>query len=168
MTRRGFTLVEVIAVMLIMSLAAVVVMPVVTVLLGRVDDSQGRRAAAAAVHTAMDQVSRTVREWPAENGRITGIVAYRDGGDLIGLEVPGSGGFRLDSGTLLLIDETGTDGVLCEGVGGFEIRALGRATDLPLFTDEDLVGAVTVQFRIESAGVRADGVAFVRATGGAG
>lgn len=168
MTRRGFTLVEVIAVMLIMSLAAVVVMPVVSVLLTRIGDSQGRRTAAATVHTALDQITRTVREWPAENGELAGIVAYRDGGDLVGLQVPGAGGFRLDSGTLRLIDESGAEGVLCDAVDAFEVRVLDRTTDDPLLTDEDLVGGVTVQLRIESGGVRADSVAFVRAAGGAG
>lgn len=168
MNRRGFTLVEVIAVMLIMSLAAVVVMPVVSVLLSRIDDSQGRRSAAASVHTALDQVTRTVREWPAENGQLAGLVAYRNGGDLVGLQLPGAGGFRLDSGTLRLVDEDGAEGILCDAVEAFEVRVLGRATDDPLLTDEDLAGGVTVRVRIESAGVRADSVAFVRATGGAG
>ena len=43
MKRHAFTLVEVITVMMIMSLAAVVVVPVMNTLLSRIDDSQDRR-----------------------------------------------------------------------------------------------------------------------------
>ncbi|MFT5424316.1 MAG: prepilin-type N-terminal cleavage/methylation domain-containing protein [Phycisphaerales bacterium] len=168
MTRRGFTLVEIIAVMLIMSLAAVVVMPVVSVLLSRIDDSQARRSAAATVHTAIDQLTRTVREWPSESGDLSGIIAYRSGSELIGLAMTGAGGFRLDSGTLRLIDAVGDEGVLCESVDSFQVRVIGRGTDDPLLTDEALVAGVTVQLQIESAGVRADAVVFVRAAGGVG
>jgi len=141
---------------------------VVSVLLSRIDDSQGRRSAAALVHTAMDQVTRTVREWPSEGGELAGIVTYRDGSELIGLQIPGAGGFRLDSGTLVLIDQAGEEGVLCDSIDTLEVLVLGPVTDDPLVTDEELVGGVTVRLRVGSNGVQADGIAFVRSMGGSG
>lgn len=168
MNRRGFTLVEVITVMLIMSLSAVVVMPVVSVLLTRIDDSQTRRSASASVHTALDQVAQTVRSWPVENGQLTGVVAYRDAGELVGLEISGAGGFRLDSGTLRLIDATGDEGVLCEAVDTLSLQVLGSGSDEPLVLDEDLVNGVTVRVSVEAGGVTGGAVVFVRSMTGVG
>jgi|GEM_PF-3345073 len=166
MRRRGFTLIEMITVMTVVSIAAAVVMPSVSVIITRIDDSRDRRVQTERLHVALDQVTRVVGEWPVENGELQGLTVEREGGDIVGLVCTGVGGFRLDAGTLYIVDDLGRDGWACDGIVSGTVTALGRADDTPLVADEDLPETVSLRVELSTADSNAGVIVYVRSMGG--
>ncbi|MFG0305219.1 MAG: type II secretion system protein [Phycisphaerales bacterium JB040] len=168
MLRRAFSLVEMIAAVTVVSIAGAVVFPSVSVLLDRLEDARVRRVESDRLHTALDQITRVVSEWPVENGALQGLTVTRDGGAITGLVCADAGGVRIDSGTVSIVDELGRDGWLCDGIVSFSLALLGPADDTPLATDEDCAGAVTLRVELETTSARAAGVVYIRQAGVSG
>lgn len=164
--RRGFTLIEMITVMTVISIAAAVVMPSVSVIVTRLDESRDRRTQTERIHVALDQITRTISEWPVEDGELQNLSVERSGAEIVGLVCTGVGGFRIDSGTLYIVDDLGRDGWVCDGIVSATVTALGRVDGTPLVTDEDLAGLVSLNIEITTADASACVIVHVRSMWG--
>lgn len=160
-TIAGFTLVEVLAAIVVISIVGAVVLPVVTTLSRRQAEAATSRAEVQAMAHAADQVVRLLREAPTRSDGSLAIAAS----SAQGVRFVDGRGIEVDEGTLLLHAVGGRTGVLLENVGAFELRFMDEAGTAPA-SEPDL--AWRIRYRIDSGGETLAGTVFPRARLGGG
>ena len=152
---RGFTLLELMATMLVVSIIIVVVMPVITTAVSRYGEAAAVRRTTERVSYATDRVVRLLREIPIDaNGR-----ADIDSLTGTGVTLNDASGVRLSSGALLLAEPGGDENTLCDDITTFEIQ--GYAAD-GVTTTNDLSEIWSIRVRIVSDEVELRTLAFLR------
>lgn len=112
----AFTLVELIAVMVILSVLAAATAPIVASAGQAYTDASNRRSAAADLAFALDRAGRTLREAP---GPVVNVSATS-------IELAGGERLALLGSTLWLTEPGGAASPLCQRVGTFQIVCLGE------------------------------------------
>ncbi|GJM18834.1 MAG: hypothetical protein DHS20C14_10470 [Phycisphaeraceae bacterium] len=118
---RGFTLLEVMAATVVLSIIVVVVFPVVAIMISAHAQSVSDRAGIERAAFASDRVVRLIREISidvAGDAELTTILSDE-------LILADGSGVRLDGTDLVLLDTSGTAHVLCEDVSAFGLTYLG-------------------------------------------
>ncbi|MEM7627988.1 MAG: prepilin-type N-terminal cleavage/methylation domain-containing protein [Planctomycetota bacterium] len=161
--RQGFTLVEVLAAIVVISIIGSIVVPVLTTLSRRHVDAVRERASVQAMSHAADQIVRLLRESPTRS----------DGSLAISVSAPDQirfsdgRGLEFAAGDLVLHLDDGRSGTLLEAVDVFEIELLDAAgAAAPAEPGE----AWRIRYRVETGEQVVAGVVFPRARlgGGAG
>jgi prepilin-type N-terminal cleavage/methylation domain-containing protein len=119
---RGFTLLEVLAAVLIMGVIGAVVLPVVTTASESYTVTRYVRNSTERVAFALDRVSRVVRQAPI-GADDTGIGVQSASAS--SLEFTDGTGFRLEAGNLVMLVPGEDAALLCEDVDTLEISYLG-------------------------------------------
>lgn len=121
--RRGYTLIELVAVTVILGAVAGVTSPLIVACAERYASASARRESADACGHAMERIVRTLREAP-ESGSIAGapgIVSVTAGS----IEFEDGSLVRLDGQTLWMATAGEDEAELLGGVEWFELRLLG-------------------------------------------
>lgn len=157
---RGFTLLELVLAMIVMSVVAVIVMPVTVAATESYAQARTLRDTAESGFYAMDRVIRLIREAPA--GTSTGLdVASADASGI----VFGDGrGVRL-SGTDLVLVDGDTESPLLRDVGVFELTYLEADGGT---VAADAANAHRIHVRLQAAGMELAAVVFPRVWIGGG
>lgn len=153
--RGAFTLIELIAAILVMSIISSVVLPVVVTATQNYAEAASEREAAEAAAFAVDRAVRFVREIPVDDDSEAEIATIESGRVLL----DDGSGLELSSGQLLLRDNAGTPHVLCDDVDTFEL-AYRQSDGVTATTDRAAVWTITV--RLETRGVELRSEAFIR------
>ena len=157
---RGFTLLELVLAMIVMSVVAVIVMPVTVAATESYAQARALREVAESSFYAIDRVVRLVREAPA--GASTGLgIGSADASEIVFSD---GRGIRL-SGTDLLLVEGDAESPLLRNVQEFELIYLeedGQTITL------DAAAAHRIHVRLKSAGMELTAVVFPRVLIGGG
>lgn len=153
--RPGFTLLEVVASIMVLAIISVVVMPVVHATLGHYAASVSERAAAERAAFAADRCVRFIREITVDDAGVAGIATA---GEEALLVADGSG-LELSGQTLLLRTAGGDGHPLCTGVDGFALEYLAADGVTPT-ADAELIHRVNVTIVVGAVELRA--AAFLR------
>lgn len=131
-SRRGMTLLEVMASVLILSIAAAVVLPVIDAASRIYSETARTRNETGRIRYAMDRVTRVLRQAPsgATEGTL-GISRF----DVDTIEFTDGYGLDLVNGSLMLLDPVQDDAVLLDGVTTFEVIALSADGVTPVAAD---------------------------------
>ena len=159
---RAFTLIEVIAVIVVMSIIAGVAAPVLLAVSNTYTQSMEHRTAAESVSIALDRIIRIVRETPelpAQQGApdITAALPQRlELGDGTVVELTGS--------NLMLTLPTTAPAILCAGVSSFELLYLKEdAQPLDTAGGDPTSDTYKVEIRIAAGDIELRSAAFIRA-----
>lgn len=153
--RAAFTLLEVVAAVVVLSIITVVVMPVVQVTLQHYAAGVSERAAAERAAFAIDRCVRVLREVPVDDSGLAGLATMES--DTVILS-DGSG-LELDGDTLLLRAAGGEGHPLCTGVSAFSLVYLA-ADGTTATTDPALIERVNVTLAAD--GVEMGAAAYLR------
>lgn len=155
--RRGFTLVELLAAILVLSIVAAIVMPVTMSSYSSMADARRERAATERVAHALDRVVRLLREMPWSEddeeldmpGSLASAFALGDGRGvgLVGTEL------RITDGTRYA--------VLCPSVTTFEVDYIA-ADGVTSVRSSDPKSAHSFHVTLEADGVRMTSAVFPR------
>lgn len=160
---RGFTLVELLASIVVLAIIGAVVLPLVATATSRYRIATDQRAAVERVAYALDRVVRLIREAPAGPGGTLDLASA----SADALRFGDGRGIEMASGDLVLRLPDGTTGVLCPDVDVVELRyiAADGVTDVGA---TDPARAWRVEVRLGAAGVELIAAAFprVRTMGG--
>lgn len=126
MIRRAFTLLELMTAVVIMGIVAGVIMPAISVALGRNADAVSERTHTERSAYALERLLGIVRELPVNDD---GTLAFTSADDSTIL-MPGGGGFQADAGVLYLRDNTDQPVILLDEIDGFSLGYRG-ADGLP-------------------------------------
>jgi len=151
----AFTLLEMVAAMLVVSIIIAVVLPVVVTSTQHYTEAVVERAAVDEAGFAVDRAVRFVREIPVDDDGEAEITTFESGRVIL----DDGSGLELSSGDLLLRDSTGTPHVLCGDVDAFALAYLQDDGATPT-TDRAAVWTVTIE--IETRGVELSSNAFIR------
>ncbi|USN98755.1 MAG: prepilin-type N-terminal cleavage/methylation domain-containing protein [Phycisphaeraceae bacterium] len=120
--RRGMTLLEVMASVIILSITAVVVLPVIDAASRNYSETANVRSQTGRIRYAIDRVTRVLRQAPAgETSGTIGVARF----DADTAEFSDGTGVDLVDGSLMLLDPVQDDAMLLDGVTAFELVALG-------------------------------------------
>lgn len=159
--QHGFTLVEVIASIVIMSVIAAVVLPVMTTFSRRHAEAATERAAVQRIAHAGDRLARVLRESPTRSdGRLAIDAAETDA-----LRFSDGRGIELDGSDLMLHLPDGRSGLLLSDVETFQIGLLdasGAAAPV------DPIEGWRITYELTAEGQTLAGVVFPRALMGRG
>ena len=162
-TARGFTLVELMASIVVIAIIGAVILPLVATATSRYRLATDERAAVERVAYALDRVVRLIRETPAGPGGTLDLAAA----SADALRFGDGRGIEMDSGDLVLRQSDGSTSVLCPDVDAIELRYIASdgVTDVGA---TDPTQAWRVEVRLGSAGVELVAAAFprVRTMGG--
>ncbi|MBZ0171498.1 MAG: type II secretion system GspH family protein [Phycisphaerales bacterium] len=120
-TRRAMTLLEVMASVLILSIAAAVVLPVIDAASRTYSETARTRNETGRIRYAMDRATRVLRQAPTgETEGTIGVTRF----DAQTIEFSDGFGLELINGSLMLLDPVQDNAVLLDGVSTFELIAL--------------------------------------------
>ncbi|MEQ8850283.1 MAG: prepilin-type N-terminal cleavage/methylation domain-containing protein [Phycisphaerales bacterium] len=153
--QRGFTLLEVMAAVVVLSIIVVVVFPVVQTLLSSHAAGVSERRAIDRVSYAIDRVVREIREIGIDDAG-SAELAVMDADELI---EAGGAGVRLVGTDLRLVDSSGDEHPLCENVTAFTLDYV--AAD-GLTTASGVADVWTIRITLVADGVELRSVAFIR------
>lgn len=120
-SRRAMTLLEMMAAVLILSIAATAALPVIDAASRTYTETARTRTETARLRYAVDRITRVLRQTPV--GEVVGTLGIERFGDGV-IEFTDGTGVELDGVTLLLLDGDLGDAILLEGVSIFEIIPL--------------------------------------------
>lgn len=152
---RGFTLLEMVAAILVVSIISAVVLPVVLTSTQHYAEAVSEREAVDASAFAIDRAVRFVREIPVDDAGEAEIATI--GGSSLVLD-DGSG-VELSGTDLVLRDTSGTAHVLCDDVDTFTLTYLSEDG---VTATADRAAVWTVAIRLETRGVDLRSEAFIR------
>ncbi len=152
---RGFTLLEVMAAVVVLSIIVVVVFPVVQTLLSSHAAGVSERRGIDRASYAIDRVVREIREIGIDDAGAAELTTMNTD-ELI--ESTGAG-VRLDGTDLVLVDTSGDAHLLCEDVTEFTLAYI--AADGETVT-ADLSEVWTVRVTLAAGAVELRSVAFIR------
>lgn len=162
--RRAFTLIELIAAMVVLGVAAGVAGPVIVAASGAYSDASSRRDAAERVSAAMERIVRVLREAPPTlSGATTPAITTAGAGEV---EFGDGSRLELDGVTLWITLPAQAAAPLCVDVEAFTLGYLGNDGVTDTSASPTDTQRITVLLR--SGGVEMRSCAFVRvAMGGA-
>lgn len=120
-SRRAMTLLEMMAAVLILSIAATAALPIIDAASRTYTESARTRTETARLRYAVDRITRVLRQAPM--GEVIGTLGIERFGDGL-IEFTDGTGVQLEGDTLLLLDGDLDDAILLMGVSVFEIVAL--------------------------------------------
>ncbi len=163
MSPRAFTLIELIATMVVLAVVASVAAPIMVASSDAYADAANQREAAERVAAALDRVVRVVREAPATApGETTPDIVEAT---TTSLEFAGGVRLELSGSTLLLTTATEAQSPLCQGVSAFALEFL--AADGVTDSSGAPTSTQRVNVRLTSGGVEARTSVFLRVGTGA-
>ncbi len=152
----GFTLVEVIAALLVVGVSLASIAPLVVTMTGTSRETVARGEARAGLHHAIDRIARFLREIPeSSSGGASAIASLTP----TSITLESGAAISLDDATLSLTNDAGETHPLCDGLAAFSLTFLA-ADGVTVPTDPGEVQRVHVA--IERDGLRLATVAFLR------
>jgi prepilin-type N-terminal cleavage/methylation domain-containing protein len=160
-SRHAFTLVEVLAAVVVLGIIGAVVLPTVFTASTRIASAESDRRSVEQVAFAMDRVVRTLREIPLDANRAFVLPAAG------ATEITLDDGRRLwlDGTTLRYRDADGNEAPLCTAVDAFTLSFLA-ADGVTDALASDPADTWSVHVRLEAQGVTLAAVAFPRVRAG--
>ncbi len=158
MIRRGMTLLEVMASIVILSIAATAVLPVIDASARTYSETARTRNETGRIRYAMDRAIRIIRQAPpGDTSGTIGITRF----DAQTIEFTDGTGLELSGTSLMLLDATQDDAVLLDDVDTFEIVALDTdgVTEVPADAPET---AYVYRVRIATADAELRTMVFPR------
>ncbi len=160
-TNRAFTLIEMIAVIVILGIVASVASPILLAVSNTYTQSMEHRTAAESVSIALDRIVRVIRETPEVSGAegtpdVTAAQATRFAiGDGTTIELTGT--------NLILTLPATAPAVLCSDVSTFELNYIGEDAQPLNFSGGDaLTDTYKIDIRIRSGDIELRASAFLR------
>ncbi len=158
---RGFTLLEIMAAVVVLSIITVVVFPVMQTLLASHTESVSSRQDYERATFAIDRVMREIREIGIDDSGNAELTTM-DSDELI--EASGAG-IRLSGSDLMLVDTSSVEHPLCSGVDAFTLAYIGRDGTT---TTADLAEVWTVRITLTVGDAEFGTIAFIRERIGGG